>query len=127
MKILLDTHVLLWVHTKPSRLGKKTRHALASEGGVFFSPISVFEWFQKDGLDGLSAKDLVAATKSVGFQELPLGLDAILDAPRFGSLRDRDPMDLLLLSQAAAGRMHFYTADRFLLELGLDFVKDAEA
>jgi hypothetical protein len=36
-------------------------------------------------------------------------------------------MDLLLLSQAAAGRMHFYTADRFLLELGLDFVKDAEA
>jgi PIN domain nuclease of toxin-antitoxin system len=127
MKILLDTHVLLWVHTKPSRLGKKTRHALASEGGVFFSPISVFEWFQKDGLDGLSAKDLVAATKSVGFQELPLGLDAILDAPRFAALRDRDPMDLLLLSQAAAGRMHFYTADRFLLELGLDFVKDAEA
>lgn len=127
MKILLDTHVLLWVHTKPSRLGKKTRHALASEGSVFFSPISVFEWFQKDGLDGLSAKDLVAATKSVGFQELPLGLDAILDVPRFGALRDRDPMDLLLLSQAAAGRMHFYTSDRFLLELGLEFVKDAEA
>lgn len=127
MKILLDTHVLLWVHTKPSRLGKKTRHALASEGGVFFSPVSVFEWFQKDGLDGLSANDLVAATKSVGFQELPLWLDAILDVPRFGALRDRDPMDLLLLSQAAAGKMHFYTADRFLLELGLDFVKDAEA
>ena len=127
MKILLDTHVLLWVHTKPSRLGKKTMHALASEGSVFFSPISVFEWFQKDGLDGLSAKDLVVATKSVGFQELPLGLDAVLDVPRFGALRDRDPMDLLLLSQAAAGKMHFYTADRFLLELGLDFVKDAEA
>lgn len=126
MKILLDTHVLLWVHTKPSRLGKKTRHALAGDG-IFFSPISVFEWFQKDGLDGLSAKDLIVATKSVGFQELPLGLEAILDVPRFGALRDRDPMDLLLLAQAASGKMHFYTADRFLLDLGLDFVKDAEA
>lgn len=127
MKILLDTHVLFWVHTKPSRLGKKTRHALLSEGSVFFSPISVFEWFQKDGLDGLSAKELVAATKSVGFQELPLGLEAVLESPRFGSLRNRDPMDLLLLSQAAAGKMHFYTADTFLLELGLDFVKNAES
>ena len=126
MRILLDTHVLLWVHTKPSRLGKKTIHALSSGDGIFYSPVSVFEWFQKDGLDGLTAKDLIAATKEVGFQELPLTLEAMLDAPRFGALRNRDPMDLVLLSQAAAARMHFYTADRFLLDLGLDFVKNAE-
>jgi PIN domain nuclease of toxin-antitoxin system len=127
MRILLDTHVLLWVHTKPSRLGKKTRYVLTGNDEIFFSPLSVFEWFQKDGLDGLTANDLIAATKEVGFTELPLRLEAIADVPRFGALRNRDPMDLLLLSQAAAGHMHFYTADQFLLNLGLDFVKDAEA
>lgn len=127
MKILLDTHVIQWLHTKPTRLGTKTRYAIQAANSVFYSPLSFFEWIQKDDVTGGRARLLIEATKDVGFQQLPLTTEAVLEASRFGSLRGRDPLDLLLLSQASAGRLRFFTADQTLLGLGFDFVKNAES
>ncbi len=125
MRILLDTNVLSNLHTRPSLLGKQTVRKLEGAKGLFFSPITFFEWLQKDDYLGTTAKLLAAATIAAGIEELPLSAHAALEAQRFGSLRGSDPLDFLILSQAAQAEMDLYTSDRRLLSLGLDFVKDA--
>jgi len=125
MRILLDTNVLTNLHTRPSSLGKVTVRKLESAKGLFFSPITFFEWLQKDDYLGATAKMLAAATIAAGIEELPLSARAALEAQRFGSLRGSDPLDFLILSQAAQAEMDLYTSDRRLLSLGLDFVKDS--
>lgn len=125
MRILLDTNVLNNLHTRPSLLGKQTVRKLESAKGLFFSPITFFEWLQKDDYLGATAKLLAAATIAAGIEELPLSARAALEAQRFGSLRGSDPLDFLILSQAAQAEMDLYTSDRRLLSLGLDFVKDS--
>jgi PIN domain nuclease of toxin-antitoxin system len=125
MRILLDTNVLSNLHTRPSLLGNQTVRKLESAKGLFFSPITFFEWLQKDDYLGTTAKMLAAATIAAGIEELPLSARAALEAQRFGSLRGSDPLDFLILSQAAQAEMDLYTSDRRLLSLGLDFVKDS--
>lgn len=125
MRILLDTNVLSNLHTRPSLLGNQTVRKLESAKGLFFSPITFFEWLQKDDYLGTTAKMLAAATLAAGIEELPLSARAALEAQRFGSLRGSDPLDFLILSQAAQAEMDLYTSDRRLLSLGLDFVKDS--
>ena len=73
----------------------------------------------------VNTKKLVEATRSLDFLELPLTVEAVMEANRFGSLRQSDPMDLLLLSQAASERMEFLTSDKRILSLGFDFVSDS--
>ena len=125
MRLLLDTNVLTWIHQKPNRIGKATKAKLSSARTIYFSPLSVFEWSQKDDDLQVNTKKLVEATRSLDFLELPLTVEAVMEANRFGSLRQSDPMDLLLLSQAASERMEFLTSDKRILSLGFDFVSDS--
>lgn len=125
MRILLDTNVLTWVHQKPNRIGKRAKQKLSQAHSIYFSPLSVFEWSQKDDDLQINTKKLIEATKSLDFLELPLSIDAVLEASRFGSLRQTDPIDLLLLAQASEKRLEFLTSDVRILNLDLDFVSDA--
>ena len=125
MKLLLDTNVLTCIHQKPNRIGKATKAKLSSAHTIYFSPLSVFEWSQKDDDLQVNTKKLVEATRSLDFLELPLTVEAVMEANRFGSLRQSDPMDLLLLSQAASDRIEFLTSDKRILSLGFDFVSDS--
>lgn len=125
MKILLDTNVLTWLHQKPSRLGVRTRARIADAHTVYYSPLSIFEWLQKDDPKGLNAQLLIDATRSLGFTELPLSGRAAQEATRFGPLRNHDPMDSLILAQASYEGVDLYTSDQRILDLGLSFVKDS--
>ena len=125
MRLLLDTNVLTWIHQKPNRIGKATQSKLSTAHTIYFSPLSVFEWSQKDDDLQVNTKKLVEATRSLDFLELPLTVEAVMEANRFGSLRQSDPLDLLLLAQAASERMEFLTSDMRILSLGFDFVSDS--
>jgi len=125
MRFLLDTNVLQNIHLRPALLGKRTVQKLQSAKALYFSPLTIFEWLQKDDYLGSSTKKLAAATKEIGAIELPLTANAALEAIRFGSLRGSDPFDFLMLSQAAEAGLDFLTPDSRLLDLGLDFVLDA--
>ena len=72
-----------------------------------------------------AAEDVVAATREIGIQELPLTTSAAVEARRFGNLKGRDPLDFLILAQAAEAGISFYTSDMEMLELNLDFVRDS--
>jgi PIN domain nuclease of toxin-antitoxin system len=125
MKALLDTNVLTNLHFRPSRIGKQTRQSLERAKAIYLSPITIFEWLQKDDFLGSTTEKLTRFSMDMGFKELPLTATAAMEAKRFGILRGTDPLDFLILAQAAHSALDLYTSDTRLLSLDLDFVKDA--
>ncbi len=107
MRVLLDTHALLWWVADSRRLSERARAAIRNEANdVVVSAVSAWEIATKHrlgrlpGADGL-AGDIRGAIVGQGFSELPI---SIADAERAGRLPGphRDPFDRLLIAQALA-------------------------
>lgn len=115
MKLLLDTHILLWAAGWPERLSGSVRAMLkASENRLFFSAASIWEIVIKLGLgredfkvDPYRLRKMLVAH---GYTELPVTAEHAL---RIGTLPvlHKDPFDRLLLAQARAEGMQLVTAD----------------
>jgi PIN domain nuclease of toxin-antitoxin system len=73
LRILLDTHVLLWALAAPSRLSLAARRSI-ERGDVYVSAASVWEVAIKSSLGKLLAKasDVLAAIEPAGFSLLPI-------------------------------------------------------
>ncbi len=105
MKLLLDTHVLLWSASDPDRLSVDAR--LALEDGshdVLVSIVSAWEIAIKQSLGKLELPKpaeqwLPDVLKRTGFEVAELGLAAALRV-RGLSWHHRDPFDRLLIAQA---------------------------
>ncbi len=115
MRLLLDTHVLLWAVDRPQLIDAATRGQLEDPNNeVLFSAASIWEVAIKSGLrraDFLAEPQQIAeAARTIGFTELPLTAAVaalVADLP----LHHRDPFDRLLVAQAMALPARFYTAD----------------
>lgn len=118
MRILLDTHLLLWALGAPSKLPPRARRLLAA-GDVFVSAASIWEISIKVAPGKLSAdpEEVLAALEPAGFLSLPV---TGTHAARVASLPPvhRDPFDRLLIAQAQAEPMHLLTNDRALVAYG---------
>ena len=118
MRLLLDTHVLLWAVGEPARLNAETRDLLEDAANeVLFSAASIWEIAIKAKLgrtDFAVRPDQIArAARETGFVELPVNADTaarVVDLP----LHHRDPFDRLLVAQAMTGPMRLYTVDPLL-------------
>ena len=101
MRLLLDTHVLLWSLAEPRKLRGGTRAALAdAHNDVFVSAVSGWEIAVKRALGKLEAPDdLEAGVRQQGF--LPLDL-TFRHAEQAGALPPHhgDPLDRMLVAQA---------------------------
>jgi PIN domain nuclease of toxin-antitoxin system len=118
MRILLDTHILLWALTDPQRLDQATAAALIDPANdVRFSTASIWEIAIKHRLgrtDFPNPPDLIAQTaRRSGFAELPISLAAAAMVASLPS-HHRDPFDHLLLAQAMTEPARLYTADAVL-------------
>lgn len=113
MRLLLDTHVVLWWLARVPRLGSQARAAIASPASaVFVSAITGGEIGIKKSLGRLEAPDdLPGQLVSHGFVELPLNLQHGLALAKL-PLHHRDPFDRLLLAQATVEGLTLVTADR---------------
>jgi PIN domain nuclease of toxin-antitoxin system len=126
-KILLDTHVAVWVVSSPEKLGPKTRKIVEQVSEVAISSISFAELNIKSMLGGFKLPaDLAQRLHNSDIQLADFTVKAAEEILRFGSLAKHDPFDRLLLAQASATGSKFVTADRRLIALGLDFVMDSE-
>ena len=118
MRILLDTHLLLWALAEPEKLSATTRNRLdAAE--VFVSAASVWEVSIKVALGKLEAdpSELLAAIEPAGFVLLPItGLHAAAVATL--PLLHRDPFDRMLVSQARTEPLILLTNDTVLEQYG---------
>ena len=115
MKLLLDTHLLLWAAGNPERLSPSARTLLnAPENSLFFSAASLWEIVIKLGLDRpdfqVDPQRLRKMLVVHGYTELPITADHTLKVQSLPPLH-RDPFDRLLLAQARAEGMVLLTAD----------------
>jgi PIN domain nuclease of toxin-antitoxin system len=123
VKILLDTHVLIWWLRDEPLLSPKAR-ALIADGDteVLFSIVSCWEASIKHrvGKMDITGSDLWRFALDQGLKSI--GLDAThlaaLDGlPRIA--RHRDPFDHLLLAQAQIENAALLTHDRAMAEYGI--------
>jgi len=104
MRVLLDTHILLWALLQPHRLGPAWRQALESpEHRIYFSAVNIWEIAIKRALDrpDFTAEPgpVRASALETGFEELAIsGVHAagVRELPN----HYRDPFDRLLIAQA---------------------------
>ena len=120
MRLLLDTHALLWALSAPSKLPVKTADALRAPGNdVFVSAASVWEIAIKTALGKLSADvdEIVRTSVDIGFEELAV---TFVHARRVHSLppRHRDPFDRMLVAQALEEGLTVVTHDAMLVAYG---------
>ena len=105
MRLLLDTHTLLWWLDGDRRLSRRARTALADEGNaIFVSAASAWELSTKARLGKLPsaldvATDVAGCLTRQGFLDLPI---TVHHAQRAGSVQipHRDPFDRMLIAQA---------------------------
>lgn len=116
MRLLLDTHALLWWLDGDRRLSLKARRAMGSPSNtVLVSAASAWEITTKARLGKLPgatdvAADVVACVASQGFVPLDITL---LHAQRAGSLASphRDPFDRMLVAQCQIEDVAIVTDD----------------
>jgi PIN domain nuclease of toxin-antitoxin system len=118
MRLLLDTHILLWALREPERLGASVRNVIEdSANEVLFSAASIWEVAIKARLRrsdfDAQPEEIAQAARATGFTELPVRSDAAALVARL-PLHHRDPFDRLLVAQAMVEPLHLYTADRQL-------------
>ena len=105
MKLLIDTHALIWWWMDETRLPAKASDALASGGAsVFVSIASVWEIAIKHGLGKLDLDPRIVVGLRSGdalesFEELEISRRHVVEA---GALEHHhgDPFDRLLIAQA---------------------------
>jgi PIN domain nuclease of toxin-antitoxin system len=130
MRILLDTHILIWAVGYSDRLDAETTQALADTNNeILFSAASIWEIAIKYGLGrpdfAHEPREIARAATDIGFTELPVSsvvAATVVTLPLF----HRDPFDRLLIAQAVSEPAMFYTADRRLAPYS-DLVKQIDA
>lgn len=115
MKLLLDTHLLLWAAGEPRRLSAKARRLLDDVGSVLlFSPASLWEVAIKRGLGrddfDVEPRLLRRGLLENGYEELPVRGEhavAVGDLPAI----HKDPFDRMLIAQSAIEGVILLTSD----------------
>jgi PIN domain nuclease of toxin-antitoxin system len=119
MRVLLDTHVLLWALAEPVRLDKDTRATIESgDTEVLFSAASIWEIAIKAGLGrpefAFDPAEIARAALDTGFIELAVRWNAAALVGRLPLLH-RDPFDRVLVAQAIVEPATLYTGDAQLV------------
>ena len=118
MRVLLDTHLLLWALSAPARLPAPARR-LIQDADVYVSAASIWEISIKAALGKLRADptEVLAALEPAGFLSLPIAGE---HAARVASLPQvhRDPFDRLLIAQALVEPMRLISTDGALQGYG---------
>lgn len=111
MRLLLDTHVVLWQLSGERELSTPARDAIAAADDLLLSAVSFAEMGIKAAVGKLHVPvDLQARVADSGVRVLALspthGL-AVSDLP----VHHRDPFDRLIIAQALIERLTVVTAD----------------
>jgi PIN domain nuclease of toxin-antitoxin system len=118
MRLLLDTHVLLWTVAASRRLSKEARQLIEDpENDVFYSAASLWEIAIKSSLRRsdfrIDVAAFHAALPATGLVELPIrGVHAIA-VTRLPEVH-RDPFDRLLVAQSVTEPLVLVTNDEIL-------------
>ena len=123
MKLLLDTHILLWALVDDIRLPRKARELISIPSNEkFVSTVSLWEVEIKhlshpDKMP-LCAKDLVAYCQQANITEVPVAKRHVfaLETLKRGENAPihKDPFDRIMVCQAIVDGLFFVTHDKLL-------------
>ncbi|MFC9298243.1 type II toxin-antitoxin system VapC family toxin [Streptomyces sp. NPDC057011] len=112
MKLLLDTHVVLWWMN--GELPDATRELLGRELTVYMSAITPWEISVKQAAGKLtSTEDLALQACNTQFQALPIDAHHGVLAGKL-PLHHKDPFDRMLIAQAQSEGLTLVTRDKFI-------------
>ncbi|HXF14273.1 MAG TPA: type II toxin-antitoxin system VapC family toxin [Terriglobales bacterium] len=126
MRLLLDTHTLLWWTTGDKLLSERARKRIAqSQEPIIISAVSAWEIAIKVNLGRLPAgateliRDFEQSLKQDGFQSMSITADhgiraGLLPGP------DKDPFDRMLIAQAQAENLTIVSNDRVFDRYGVN-------
>jgi PIN domain nuclease of toxin-antitoxin system len=117
MRLLLDTHILLWWIAADRRLSKALSTVIGSaDSDVVVSAASIWEIAIKRALGrlDLDLDELLSAISSDGFMELPVRFGHSLGVAALPRHHD-DPFDRLLVAQAIIEGRRLVTTDKRIL------------
>mgnify|MGYP002858831668 CR=1 FL=1 len=123
MKILCDTHIIIWYLTGDERLPQKARTLLDDVNNtIYFSIVSVWEVAIKHNRKPekltLSPQAFVNFCNEQGFVEYPLNRQHIFTVDTLtrpeAAPEHHDPFDKLLISQAKTDGLTFLTHDTLI-------------
>ena len=113
MRLLLDTHSLLWWLGDDPKLGPKARQLISdAENEVLISVVSLWEITVKSRIGKLNVavEDVLAILPDQGFERIDI-TDAHLTELQRLPTHHRDPFDHLLIAQAIAEGASFLSQD----------------
>lgn len=126
MRLLLDTHTLLWWTTGDKLLSERARKRIAqSQEPIIISAVSAWEIAIKVNLGRLPAgateliRDFEQSLKQDGFQSMSITADhgiraGLLPGP------DKDPFDRMLIAQAQAENLTIVSNDHVFDRYGVN-------
>lgn len=113
MKLLLDTHVVLWAFSEPGRLSKWTQSVIVDAANVVaVSAATIWEIEIKRALGKLDAPSGIAALcVEREFTPLPISFEHAEVAAHLPP-HHSDPFDRMLIGQAISSGYRIVTVDR---------------
>ena len=122
MRLLVDTHLLLWAAASSSRLPRGARALIEdSANEVYYSAASIWEIAIKSALRRkdfrVDVPALLAALPRMGFVELPVTGAHAARVVQLANIH-RDPFDRLLVAQSVVEPLTLLTNDTLLARYG---------
>jgi PIN domain nuclease of toxin-antitoxin system len=119
LRLLLDTHILLWWLADSPPLSAEARVMIAGpENTVFVSAVSLWEIWLKQSLGKLQLPDdFMEKLAAESFESLPLTASQTRQVSLL-PWHHRDPFDRMLIAQAQVEKLVLLTADEALAAYG---------
>lgn len=117
MRVLIDTHILLWFYLEPHRIRRNALNFLenTSNNEIFVSAATAWEISIKFGVGKLEIPEVPEIwfpdrVRRAGFRLLPIELQHVLRVHNLPPTH-KDPFDRLLISQANVENLMIVTED----------------
>ena len=122
MRILIDTHIFLWLISDSKKLKPAAKRFITEADAVYVSAASIWEISIKVALKKLKANpdDLVDAITQAGLIELPITAKHAATVATLPLHPDHnDPFDRMLIVQARRARSPIVTCDEAITKFAI--------
>jgi PIN domain nuclease of toxin-antitoxin system len=125
MRLLLDSHVLIWCLESPERLTRQAQQTIADpRNQVFFSAASIWELALKAAKGKLRLPEtFLDDLITNGFDPLPVRVEHAMAVITMIGSEHADPFDRMLLSQAKIEGLLLVTRDAHLKAYGIPLLE----
>jgi PIN domain nuclease of toxin-antitoxin system len=123
VRVLLDTHLIIWALSEPDKLSNEAKDLINNAEQIFVSSASIWEMAIKSSLGKLEAdlKAITAELNRLGVLELAISWQHSQQVKLLPH-HHRDPFDRLIVSQAICEPLILLTHDKILSKYS-DLVK----